>query len=271
MRSLSRVIKSSQMLLTSPVVIDSLESEEIEIMVGDISEIGVPDELELEKQELENVKKESTLILQETEAMVLELLDKARTEARDILVSAQEEGEMLRLAARKEAEEIRAQAKADGYEEGLRTAQQEIESDRQAAFQQSRELLEEAHHTKIKMFEECEADIIRMIMAIAKKVIATELSLNPNIIAGVIREAINFLDQPENLTVYVNPTDLEKVLEIMNLEISGYNGDSPRMRPDESVSNGGCILESEAGTVDARMETRIEGVQTALMEVIDNE
>lgn len=271
MRSLSRIIKQSQMLLASPIVINSLQPEEVEIKSPDSSEPRVPSALELEKQELANVKKESTLILQETEAMVLELLDKARTEARDILVSAQEEAETLRLVARKEAEEIRTQAQADGYEEGLRMAQQEIESDRQAAFQQSRELLEEARHTKIKMFEECEADIIRLVMAVAKKVIATELSLNPHIIAGVIREAISFLDQPENVTVYVNPADLDVVLQAIKLEVSEYNGNNLRVLPDESISNGGCILESEAGTVDARMETRIGGVETALLEVNENE
>ena len=272
---MSRVIKNSQMLLTVPITIDPLEITETEDKVengilfrDDNNHCNPP---EMEDQEFERIKIESQKILTETEQMVIELLEKARDEARDIISNAREEAEVIKMQAGEEAVSIRKKAHQEAYEEGLRQAQQEIEGDRQAAIQQSQALLEEARQSKLKVFRSCEGDIVRLVMAMVKKVIAGELNTNPDIIINILQEAIDFLDRPENITVYVNPQEVENILEVMDkgyLTDIGTNHINMDIKADERVSRGGCLLESDAGSVDAQLETRIASVNNAIQEVV---
>ena len=271
---MSKVIKNEQAILTPPIVIDSVELNQIENKMEN-SVIHNKDDhnntLKIEKQEIEKIKQESQKILKETEQMVMELLQKARDEARDIITNAREEAEVIKMQAGEEAVAIRETAHKEAYEEGLRQAQKEIEGDRQAAIQQSQALLEEARQSKLKVFRSCEADMVRLVMAMVKKVIASELITNPDIIINILQEAIDFLDRPENITVYVNPQEVENILEVMDkgyLTDIGSNNINIDIKADERISRGGCLLESDAGSVDAQLETRIASVNNAIQEVV---
>jgi len=271
---LSKVIKNEQAILTPPIVIDTVELNQIENEIEN-SVIHNKDDhnntLKIEKQEVEKIKQESQKILKETEQMVMELLQKARDEARDIITNAREEAEVIKMQAGEEAVAIRETAHKESYEEGLRQAQKEIEGDRQAAIQQSQALLEEARQSKLKVFRSYEADMVRLVMAMVKKVIAGELKTNPDIIINILQEAIDFLDRPENITVYVNPQEVENILEVMDkgyLTDIGSNNINMDIKADERISRGGCLLESDAGSVDAQLETRIASVNNAIQEVV---
>jgi len=271
---LSKVIKNEQAILTPPIVIDTVELNQIENKMEN-SVIHNKDDhnntLKIEKQEVEKIKQESQKILKETEQMVMELLQKARDEARDIITNAREEAEVIKMQAGEEAVAIRETAHKESYEEGLRQAQKEIEGDRQAAIQQSQALLEEARQSKLKVFRSYEADMVRLVMAMVKKVIAGELKTNPDIIINILQEAIDFLDRPENITVYVNPQEVENILEVMDkgyLTDIGSNNINMDIKADERISRGGCLLESDAGSVDAQLETRIASVNNAIQEVV---
>ncbi len=270
---MSKVIKNEQAILTPPILIDSVELNQIEnkmenLLIHNNGNHNNP--LEMEKRQLERIKQESEKILKETEQMVMELLQKARDEARDIVTNAREEAEVIKMQAADDAVAIRQTAHKEAYQEGLRQAQQEIEGDRQAAIQQSQALLEEARQSKLKVFRSCEADMVRLVMAMVKKVIASELITNPDIIINILQEAIDFLDRPENITVYVNPQELENILEVMEkgyLTDIGSNNINMDIKADERISRGGCLLESDAGSVDAQLETRIAAVNNAIQEV----
>ena len=271
---MSKVIKNEQAILTPPILIDSVELNQIEnkmenLLIHNNGNHNNP--LEMEKRQLERIKQESEKILKETEQMVMELLQKARDEARDIVTNAREEAEVIKMQAADDAVAIRQTAHKEAYEEGLRQAQKEIEGDRQAALQQSQALLEEARQSKLKVFRSYEADMVRLVMAMVKKVIAGELKTNPDIIINILQEAIDFLDRPENITVYVNPQEVENILEVMDkgyLTDIGSNNINIDIKADERISRGGCLLESDAGSVDAQLETRIASVNNAIQEVV---
>jgi len=282
---LSRIIKNDDAILSQPIVIESLILHDFEPEVEDpelteepdvvaLEEPQQPTQLELERQELEQLKIESQKVIEETETMVLDLLQKARDEARAIIANAQEQADLIRSQAETEATELKTSNQKQGYEEGLKKAEEDIETDRLAAFQQSQELLEEARQLKIQMMRSSESDMMRLVMAIAKKVIASELTTNPYFIVNVLREAIDFLDHPDNITVYVNPQDLDKILAITQSD-SFFEIGSPDVnldfRADNRISPGGCSLESQGGSVDTRLETRISGIEQALWEVSGDE
>lgn len=270
MRSLSRIIKNTNLFVSHPRIIEFLDTLAREEDYPETEEI-IPSisELEQEKEEIEALKGESLKILAETEQLVMELLEKARNEAQSIISNAQEEVDFMRAQVMEEAKETREQAGIEGYTDGLKRAQAEIEADRQMAMEQSQQLVEEARRTKLSILDSAEIDMVRLVMAIARKVIVAELSINPQAIVEIVRQAIYYLDSPENLRVYVNPTDLQALLDAIALEGLSQIGSRDMaidLKGDQRISSGGCIIDSSMGSVDAQLEGRMRKVEEAIME-----
>ncbi|HWP98582.1 MAG TPA: FliH/SctL family protein [Syntrophomonadaceae bacterium] len=258
------MIKGFDMTICAPMIVNNLSDQESRSSL-------LSDQ---DHEEMTQFKGDVESVLAEAESMVRDILDQARLEARSILLNGQEEAEVLVLQARQEAETIREEARRSGYELGLRTAQEESEADRQMAMEQCQEMLQEARRSKIKIMESSTADIVRLAMAVAKKIVAAEIRSNPKIITNVIREAIGFLDQPGKIYVYVNPQEMEQVLSDISEDTLAQVGSrefSNELVADPRIEPGGCLIESDIGTVDARLETRVSKVENAIQEVIADE
>lgn len=266
---MSRVIKNEQMMFSPPIIIDlfaSVRGKGNKTLEDNKENINL---LLEEKRELERVKKERNQILQDTEKMVMELLEKARGQARDIIADAHKEAEIIKLQASEEATRIKQETWQEAYKEGIEQARAEMETEKQKLLQQQQEILEEARQTKIRMLHSCEADMVQLVLTIARKVIAGELHTNPDVIVNVLREAINYLDRPEKIIVYLCPEDLEKVSKVIDEGKLIPNGNGELkidLKPDERLAKGGVLLESDAGTVDAQLDTRIASVFSAVQE-----
>lgn len=266
---MSNVIKNSS-LSSKPKLIELTNLNELQKTI-----INVPKEDNIKGElELNEIKAESEKILRETEQMVLELLERAQSEAQEIIFNAQEEADVIRTEVYEEAKQLREQAQKAGYEEGLKLVHEEIEEDRRRALEQNELIIEEARKTKLEMLRSAEPDIVRLIMAITKKVIARELVTSTDSIINVVREAISHLDSPQNVKVYVNPLELDKLLEIMDREdltAIGSKEITADIKGDNRVTLGGCLIESDSGSVDARIETKISNIEQGLQEVSGDE
>lgn len=270
MRSLSRVIKGSHLQINEPRLIQLAEI--VELKAGEESWEG-PVLCNAEHDQLRHVQEETQRILQETEQMVIDLLQRARAEAREIMENASDEADLIRSRAVQEAKTLREQARQEGFDEGLMAARDAMEGERLLAQEQREELLREAYEIKRKMFRDSEADMIRLCLAVAKKVVAAELTANPQIVAGILQEALTYLDQPEKITLHVNQKDVEMVLGLIQSGNLFDMGNKPvlEVQADTRVSPGGLRMESECGSVDARIETRWANIERSFQEVLNDE
>lgn len=273
MRSLSRVIKKSDLHLIEPRLLSVETTGEVDLNTS-IKQSGQNNIILFNSNEdINELRTETDNIIMETEQMVMDLLNQARSEARETINVAQDEAELIRSKALEEAHEITDRARQSGYEEGLRQAQEAIEADRQLAMIQGQEILQEANRIKMTMFESSEADMVRLSLAIAKRVVATELQTNPDIIVNILREALAYLNQPDNITLFVNPVDIDTILdavENVNL-LDGQNNLQSEVKPDDQILSGGLKIESDSGSVDARIETRMASIENAIQEVLTDE
>lgn len=261
---MSKIIKNSR-IVSNPRIIETINLPPLGLNNDNF--IPVNETKNAEKSEVELLRNESEKIIKETENMVIELLQKAREEARLIIAEAQEEADVIRSKVYEEAQEIRKQAEKEGYEEGLNKAEEEMQKARAEAELKCQEIIEEARRIKLEIMHSVEDDMVRLAVAIAKKIIVAELKTNRESILEVIREAISFLDQPENITLRVNPQDM-KILNLLmekgdfaDIESEAINME---LKPDSRISPGGVVVESDKGMVDAQIETRISSIEEAL-------
>ncbi|NLW44620.1 MAG: hypothetical protein GXY92_05500 [Syntrophomonadaceae bacterium] len=267
---MSKIIKPHEIILEEPIY---LELPEIDIKVEELLPEIEPVDAEAEaKAEVEvYARDEAERIVKETEEMVVEILEKAGIEARNVIGEAEEEAREIRLAAEKDAALLRKQAEEEGYKSGWNRAMEEAQQRLEQARQQSEELIEQARKERLSILGSCERIIVRMALDIAEKIVEQELITNPDIITELVHNIIDSMNTAETYKVLVNPEDyVNLAAEIAKKKLSSTGNDNIQLAADNSISRGGCVVETDLGVVDARLETRIASLREALMDVVES-
>lgn len=179
----------------------------------------------------------------------------AQREAARILEEAEEFAAEIRREAYEESENLKTQAYREGTENAL------IEFERNLV--ESREIRE-------KVWRETEKDLLRLAVRLAERIIGREIEKSDKTIVEIVSTALQNARQQEKLTVRVNPKDLP------TLEKQTKNLGSGRIQfidfvADPRVASSGCMIESEVGTIDARLETQLRVLERALLSQSEGE
>lgn len=179
-------------------------------------------------------------------------LIQAREEARNIIQKARDEAEIIRKRAERvliEAVEEKKQEKLRGFEEG-----------RQEGLSELTERIVQAEAERERILASQESELIQMVMEIAQKIVSRELEKGA--IFDMVREAVDKA-VGDRVVVKVHPTD-KKRLEEKDLRSFVDSARVLKIQEDATITPGGCLVETELGTVDARLETQWFAIRKAL-------
>lgn len=181
---------------------------------------------------------------------------KAQDKAQQIIEEAIQEAEKIKLEAsrglaqvEKEREEAKAQGREEGKTEGLE------------AFN---EKLFELKNLKEKFFADAEPEMIHLVLNIAEKVIGEMAVKYKEVIGTIIRQAIE-RSLGDRVVVRLHPEDYKMIQE----EEKGWKEKFDKtkhlhFKKDETIERGGCVVETEVGTIDAQLETQLKAIRKAL-------
>lgn len=118
-----------------------------------------------------------------------------------------------------------------------------------------------------RMLNQNRGDLINLIILLSEKILAQELATPRNIIAATLQSALEQAIESEEYYVTVHPEDLafaeakapEVIAAVRGLERLVF-------KTDDSMTRGGCLLESSASTVDATIETQLAAMKEFLTE-----
>ena len=133
---------------------------------------------------------------------------------------------------------------ASGYEEG--SARGRLEA------AELNQLLQSMHTALSNLDQEVAEEIQALALEVARQVVRDTLKAQPESVIAVIREALTQVPQT-GATVRVNPADAELVRQYLGEQ---FGSTGHRMREDDAVERGGCLVESEGGQIDAQITTR---------------
>jgi type III secretion protein L len=182
------------------------------------------------------------------------------------IISAQNEAARILEEAEEFAAEIRREA--EGESENLKRAAF-LEGTENALTEFERNLLE-SREIREKVWRETEKDLLRLAVRLAERIVGREIEKDDKTIVEIVSTALQNARQQEKLTVRVNPKDLPTI------ENETENLASGRIRfidfvADPRVESSGCLIESEVGTIDARLETQLRVLERALLSQSEGE
>lgn len=182
----------------------------------------------------------------------------ARSQADDIRQKAQIEAEEILGGARTEAEVMRKAAREEGYNEGRNEG--------------ARELVETVTRSSQRM-EQIETQLVAQVkdlaLGIAKKILGRELSTRPEAVVELVKEAlVEKARQRREISLRVNPEDMEVIRENRHALIEVLSrAKEISIREDPDVARYGVVIETDAGTIDAQLETQLAVIEGVLRQI----
>ncbi|MCS6885556.1 MAG: FliH/SctL family protein [Acidobacteriota bacterium] len=200
----------------------------------------------------------------------------ASAEARRIIERAREQAAKIIADAQPEIDAKWAEIEQE--RRNLQLERERIEEERRKILEKSREegyregfakvneIIYELTEKKREVLAQAEADMIRLSIRVAARIIGRELRQHPDTIADIVTQAIQTVRNQTKIIIRVNPDDMEHLLKSKDLLLARV-GQSKIIdfQSDPKVQPGGCVIESEAGTVNAQLKTQLEVMEKMLL------
>lgn len=129
------------------------------------------------------------------------------------------------------------------------------------------ELLVKARREAADRAAATEPGLRRLAVRIAEKILGRELELKPDAVCDIVRTALEAARTRRDLVVRVHPGDLDAVVRARpRLSEAVVHQAGLTFRADPGVPRGGCLVDTEVGTLDARLEVQLAAIERALLE-----
>ena len=160
--------------------------------------------------------------------------------------------------AQEESENIKKSAFEEGYRLGLEKAQVDLEHFRNE--------LSNFMNAKKEVFEYIAPDILEISVDIAKTIIKKELETDPQVLVNTIIDVLRTVSKNEpKIVIKVKPQAVQFIKDTIPNITYQYGIDSKiNIISDPSIEEGGCILQTNNGIVDASIDTQLEIIKKSL-------
>jgi type III secretion protein L len=127
-------------------------------------------------------------------------------------------------------------------------------------------LTSEFTRTRAEWFAASEQQVVELICQAVEQILG-ERPRNPEHVLHALRRAVSRLGDEDRATIRLNPDDLEPVRRALEKNASELVGSRRvRLAADDAIRPGGCLVETELGIVDARVEQQLRILRGALMD-----
>lgn len=180
----------------------------------------------------------------------------AKERADHVIEAAKEQSDRIRADAEQllaEVDTVRQQARDAGYAEG-----------REQGYAEAMEFLTRVERLKENFFATAETEVHKLVLMIAEKVVGRLMEVHGELIKAIVKQAIEAAIG-DRVMVRLNPEDYRLVVAAES-EFRDLLDRTKRLqfREDEAITRGGCVVETEVGTIDAQLETQLRAIRKAL-------
>lgn len=162
-------------------------------------------------------------------------------------------------------EELRQQVRAEGFSQGKQEGQLAAQAEYQQCLAALRAIIMAAQQSQQQGMDDLGDTAVEIVHAAVVKILGEGLS-DKEVALAAVREALRRCKDRSRLLLRVAPGDLEMLNEMRASLLEGMNAGQVDIIADERVELGGCVLESAAGNLDARLETQLQGLREILLQ-----
>lgn len=150
-----------------------------------------------------------------------------------------------------------------GEKAGMELAEKKVEA-MMARYAQS---IAELARLRSALYARAEKEVVQLALEVAKKIVHREIRADREIIQTLVKVALGHVAVKSPVTIRLHPDDYDY--------LNGHRGRLVQdggeereivLQADASIERGGCLIQTEAGDVDARIEEEFREVERAFFE-----
>lgn len=159
-----------------------------------------------------------------------------------------------------------------GYHDGFDHGESESSAKLAQGLKDYLQAINQVADERNQIFKDAKEQILKLAVAASEQMVHNELSLNPAVCLDIITEALNRITEKDKVIIRVGSEDvdfvnehredlLKKLPDIRSLSV----------QEDHRIEDGGCIIETSLGYIDATIKTKLSLIEKALLAVYEEE
>jgi type III secretion protein L len=166
-------------------------------------------------------------------------VEEAHREAAQILEEARVEAKAIR-------EEAFEQGLADGLEEAL-------------------ECVARARKEYDEVLASAQDDMLEMAFRLARRIVGRAIEIDPGLTRQMVSEVLRHARGKREIVISVAPADLAELESGARQFSEQVDGVAVHFEADASLERGSCVIQTESGRIDGRIQSQLETLQRALV------
>lgn len=250
-RSLSRIIKADQVRenphLVSNVILDTVL-------------VSLPDP---DRQRLTVTDRESTYLYEQGYSSIEEFessISQRQAKVKEDMLLA----EAMLSEAKEKSQKIYEEAYAKGFRHGQSDAEVKVLEKTETLLDYLRDLGQAIALSQEKIVMSAEKSIGKLALAVAGKLVRREIHIDESVVEDIVRESLEAVKSGNSIKLKVNARDIDRIRDCKDTLLRAAD-DIPDFEivEDPRVEQGGCIVETDFGIVDARIDSQLQEIGRA--------
>jgi flagellar assembly protein FliH len=163
-------------------------------------------------------------------------------------------------------EQREEQSRKSGFEEGKAAVQTEFEKSAAKLREEIGKALSGFSVERDSYFQRVEAEVVRLALAIVRKILHREAQVDPLLLTGVLRVALEKVDANTTTRLRANPADIKVWRDYFTQ--ARENFPAPELVGDPDLEPSRCILETELGTTEIGLETQLKEIEQGFLDLL---
>jgi flagellar assembly protein FliH len=153
------------------------------------------------------------------------------------------------------------EAHAAGIREGEAAGYSRAAADLQPVVEKLSRTIGELANLRPRLRQDAEADMVKLSLAIARRVLRRELAIDPDALHGLVLAALEKLQGQEVCRVRVHPDYAAAVSAYLS---NSPGGQKVEVVPDASSEPGAAVFETGRGNLEASVESQLQEIERGL-------
>ena len=157
---------------------------------------------------------------------------------------------------------MREAARQQGLAESRAKFEEKLAAERAGVAQALKDFAQE----RAAYYQRLEEEAVRLAMSIARKVLHREAQVDPLLLMGVVRVALERIEGASGVQLAVHPQPAPDWRRYLAAHLDP--GEMPEIVEDAALQPEQCVLRTSMGTADLSLETQLKEIEQGLMDLL---
>jgi flagellar assembly protein FliH len=157
-------------------------------------------------------------------------------------------------------------ARALGREEGQAESRQNFEEQLAKERTTLGAALTQFAQDRALYYQSVETEVVQLSLSIARHILHREAQIDPLMLAGVVRVALEKIERATGVTLRLHPHNADGWRRFFSLHLDP--AEMPEIVEDAAIAPDRCILETAMGTAELGMEVQLKEIEKGLMDLL---